>query len=168
MNILTTCIKSKSDIRNSEILYSLKKNNENPKVQSITLISEDECSHEFTKGLEKCNFILINSRVKFSHMVSYANDNFENKLVGITNADICFDDSLPTSIPSGYAFCLTRWRPDLDFNNPNSASFCSFRFLWLHKTYKKAYEEIKKFLKQQNHLQFFFEIYKNFIKMIFY
>jgi len=39
-----------------------------------------------------------------------------------------------------------------DFNNPNSAGFWSFRFLWLHKTYKKAYEEIKKFLKQQNHL----------------
>jgi hypothetical protein len=37
-----------------------------------------------------------------------------------------------------------------DFNDPDSAGFWSFRFLWLYRTYNKAYEEIYKFLKNRN------------------
>ena len=37
-----------------------------------------------------------------------------------------------------------------DFNNPDSAGFWSFRFLWLYRTYNKAYTEINKFLKKHN------------------
>ncbi len=36
-----------------------------------------------------------------------------------------------------------------DFNHPDSAGFWSFRFLWLYKTYKKAYKEIYDFLKNK-------------------
>ncbi len=32
-----------------------------------------------------------------------------------------------------------------DFNDPDSAGFWSFRFLWLCRAYNKAYEEIYKF-----------------------
>ena len=36
-----------------------------------------------------------------------------------------------------------------DWNNPNTAGYWSYKFLWLYPTYKKAYNEIKKEL---NHL----------------
>jgi len=119
MNILTTCTKSKSNIRNSELSYALKKNNDNPKIQSITLISEDPDVLELTRNLSKIRIVLVKSRVKFSDVVEYCNANFEGSLVGITNADIYFDESLPESIPFGYAFCLTRWKPDIDLDRPD-------------------------------------------------
>lgn len=39
---------------------------------------------------------------------------------------------------------MNRHKKNENWNNPNTAGFWSYRYLWLYPTYKEAYENIKK------------------------
>ena len=118
INIIISCVKTIPE-RSNEIFHAIRQNNQNPLIKSITLMSEDRGAAEFLNDMEKGKFIHTQERVRFVDVVNYANSVFDGELVIITNADIYFDETLPTNLPDNYALCLTRWHPPLDLHNPS-------------------------------------------------
>lgn len=90
----------------------------------------------------------------------YKSDKPEKKFFIITNEGkrIYFGDSKYEHYTEGHLDIrrrnryLNRHKKNENWNNPNSASYWSAKFLWLYPTYKEAYLNIKNELIKKKYL----------------
>lgn len=100
-------------LRLKEFEFCLEKNLQNKYISGITVFSEAKPKNT------NIDYVNFDRRPYFKDFVDYANTNFPNKLIGIVNADIFFDDSLLkiTELKKDESICLTRNSPQIDIDN---------------------------------------------------
>ncbi len=108
MYILIEIYNSSFPNRNKEMREALNKNLECEHIEKIVVFCENGV--EVPKH-DKIISVISNDRMTFADYFNYANTHIKDKVCGIANADIYFDDTLKhmKKLQSNEFVCLTRW-----------------------------------------------------------
>jgi hypothetical protein len=100
-------------MRLREFEFCLEKNLQNKYISGVTVFSEAKPKNT------NIDYVNLDRRPTYKELIDYANEKYPDKLIGIVNADIFFDNSLLKIIElkKDEAICLTRNSPQIDIDN---------------------------------------------------
>lgn len=100
-------------LRLKEFEFCLERNLQNKHISGITVFSEAPPKNT------NIDYVNLDRRPTYKELIDYANIKYPDKLIGIVNADIFFDNSLLkiTELKKDESVCLTRNTPPIDINN---------------------------------------------------
>lgn len=102
---------SEFENRNLEMRKALDNNLANEHIEKIVLFHEEDVE---IPEHDKIISVLMTGRMTFADYFNYANTHIKDKICGIVNSDIYFDDSLShmKQLKENQFVCLTRWEDD--------------------------------------------------------
>ena len=163
--LLTSCFECNNSSKYNEWVYSLEKNISDNNIEKIVLFLEGFSSivdltqfrdHFTISDISKLSLVKIDSRASFYYLINYANENFNNRTVLISNADIFFENlNIVTNIDmSKVIFTLTRYSYTLNKERVSLPCFKS-------SSYPSEDYSITDFLKVSNIQKCYNEKYLN-------
>lgn len=112
MHILTEYHNSKSQERNAEYIYCIKKNIENPIIEGIHIFIGEDTIVDFIGSSQKVFIIRKKQRPTYDEFIRYAAENLDSSICIIANTDIVIAEGfekLSKEYLEGKFISLSRW-----------------------------------------------------------
>lgn len=92
MNLIIEYFNSTNHMRNGEYLYCLHENLGNEYIETVHVFMEEDCELNFDSP--KIKRVIVKKRPTYQDLFNYCNENLNDQVCIVANADIIFDDTL--------------------------------------------------------------------------